>query len=173
LQKILITGASAGGHLALMTALVPDTVGFDNRCLVDDDQPWSGRMPEAPKVAAVVNWFGPTDLTGMVRDRKSYVVSWPSTSAGDVELARRVSPITYVRPGIPPVLTIQGDLDPLVPYSDAVRLHKALDGAGVPNELITVLGGKHGEFSDEQTLKAYEAVQRFLRQFKIGPENPK
>jgi dipeptidyl aminopeptidase/acylaminoacyl peptidase len=147
-----------------MTALVPDAAGFDSRCLVDDDQPWSGKIPEAPKIAAVINWFGPTDLTGMIRERRSYAVSWLSSPVDEAELAKRVSPITYVRPRTPPVLTIHGDLDQLVPYADSVRFHEALEKAGVKNELITVAGAKHGEFSDEQMLRAYAAVQRFLRQ---------
>jgi len=31
-------------------------------------------------------------------------------------LARRVSPQTYVRPDLPPILTVHGENDPLVPY---------------------------------------------------------
>jgi dipeptidyl aminopeptidase/acylaminoacyl peptidase len=49
-----------------------------------------------------------------------------------------------VRAGLPPILTIHGDADPTVPYSHGVRLHQALDRVGVPNELMTTPGGKHG-----------------------------
>jgi acetyl esterase/lipase len=173
LGKITVTGASAGGHLALMTALVPDTAGFDNQCLADDDQPWTGKIPEAPRVAAVINWFGPTDLVDMARKRRSYAVSWLNGPLGMEELAKRVSPITYIRPGVPPVLTIHGDSDPLVPYSQAVQLHDALKKAGVRNQLITVAGGKHGEFPEVELLKAYQAIQVFLQQLDLVPDTSK
>ena len=77
-------------------------------------------------------------------------------------LARRVSPLTYVRSGLPAILTIHGDADKLVPYSHAVRLHEALTKAGVRNQLLTVPGAGRGGFSDEQELKAFETVRAFL-----------
>lgn len=173
LRKIVLTGASAGVHLALMTALVPDDAGFDNRCFAEDDQPWTGKIPDAPKVAAVINWFGPTDLFDMLRERRSYAISWLYNPVGIEDLARRVSPLTYVRSGVPPVLTIHGDRDQLVPYSHAVRLHDALTKAGVRNQLITIVGGKHGEFTEAEWLKGYETVQSFLRQLGLVPDMPK
>ena len=80
------------------------------------------------------------------------------------EVARHVSPLTYVRAGLPPVLTIHGDADPIVPYNHAVRLHAALDEAGVPNQLITVPGGGHGGFSTDENIRIYAAIREFLGQ---------
>ena len=79
-----------------------------------------------------------------------------------MELARRLSPLTYVRSGLPPIITIQGDADSIAPYQDGVRLHKALDAAGVPNELLTIPGGKHGGWTRDQNLHAQEVVFAFL-----------
>ena len=67
-----------------------------------------------------------------------------------------------MRSGLPPILTIHGDADKLVPYSHAVRLHEALTKAGVRNQLLTLPGAGHGGFSDDQELKAFEAVRAFL-----------
>src|SRR5215468_1050234 len=63
---------------------------------------------------------------------------------------------------IPPIISIQGDADPTVPYSQNVRLHQALDKAGIRNELVTIPGGKHGGFSDAEMTKAYAAIRAFL-----------
>jgi dipeptidyl aminopeptidase/acylaminoacyl peptidase len=63
---------------------------------------------------------------------------------------------------LPPILTIHGDADKLVPYSHAVRLHEALTRAGVRNQLHTVAGAGHGGFTDGQELQAYETVRAFL-----------
>ena len=65
--------------------------------------------------------------------------------------------------------TIHGDADDVVPYSHAVRLQEALDKAGVPNQLFTVKGGGHGQFSDENNRKAYTAVWQFLAKYNLGP----
>jgi dipeptidyl aminopeptidase/acylaminoacyl peptidase len=43
-----------------------------------------------------------------------------------------------------------------------VRLHEALTKAGVKNELVTITGGKHGWFSDQETLAAYDKIWKFL-----------
>ena len=62
----------------------------------------------------------------------------------------------------PPILTIHGDADPIVPYDHAVRFHAALDRAGVVNQLHTVKGGSHGGFTVEQTIEAYRVIREFL-----------
>jgi dipeptidyl aminopeptidase/acylaminoacyl peptidase len=77
-------------------------------------------------------------------------------------IAKRVSPLTYVRAGLPPIISIQGDADPTVPYPQNVRLHQALDNAGVRNTFVTVPGGKHGGFTDAEMAKAYAEIRGFL-----------
>jgi dipeptidyl aminopeptidase/acylaminoacyl peptidase len=93
---------------------------------------------------------------------RGYAVSWLGSQANRQELAKQLSPLTYVRPDVPPVLTIHGDADALVPYSHAVRLHDALNKARVRNQLFTVPRGGHGDFTAEQQLKAFEAIRSFL-----------
>jgi dipeptidyl aminopeptidase/acylaminoacyl peptidase len=63
---------------------------------------------------------------------------------------------------------IQGDADPTVPYSHSARLHEALDKAGVPNQLYTVSGGKHGGFTPEQQEEIFKTIQRFLKEHQLG-----
>jgi dipeptidyl aminopeptidase/acylaminoacyl peptidase len=78
-------------------------------------------------------------------------------------LAKQLSPITYVRAGLPPIITIHGENDDVAPYNHAVRLHAALDKAGVPNRLVTIKGRKHGGFNREEMMQAYTAIREFLR----------
>ena len=163
--KVVVTGGSAGGHLALTTAMIPPSAGFENECLYEDDHGWTGAITDSrPRVAAVINWFGITDVADMLQgpNLHGYAVSWLGSLPNREDLARRVSPLTYVRPGLPPVLTVHGDADKLVPYSHAVRLHEALTKAGVRNQLVTLPGAGHGFFTDEQELKSWESVHAFL-----------
>src|SRR5258708_4926881 len=119
---------------------------------------------EEPKVAAVINWYGITDVNELLAgaNMRNFAVAWLGGMANREEIAKRVSPLTYVRAGLPPIISIQGDADPTVPYSQNVRLHQALDKAGISNELVTVPGGKHGGFSDAEMTKAYAAIRAFL-----------
>src|SRR5579863_10650500 len=62
-SKVVVTGFSAGGHLALTTAMIPDSAGFDSGCVSEDDPKWSGPWTDpTPNVAAVINWVGLTDV---------------------------------------------------------------------------------------------------------------
>ena len=165
LNRIVVTGNSAGGHLALTTGMIPASAGLENECAFDDDPNWNGGFPgPRPKVAAVINRFGITDVADLLQgpNMRGYAVNWLGGLPNRDEVARRVSPLTYVRPGLPPILTIHGDADKVVPYSHAVRLHEALTKAGVHNQLFTISGGGHGGFTAEQELKAFEAVRAFL-----------
>jgi len=157
-SRIVVSGGSAGGHLALMTGMLDPSAGFDA------PKEWTRTDPPM-KVAAIINWFGITDVKDLLAgpDRQNYAVSWLGSQSARDDLATHVSPLSYVHKGGPPVLTVHGDNDDIVPYSHALRLHKALTDAGVPNTLITVRGGKHGDFSRDEMLRDYAAIREFLK----------
>lgn len=156
-NRIVVSGGSAGGHLALMTGMLTPVAGLDRECPGSEDL----------KVAAIVDWFGITDVNDLLdgADMRAYAVAWLGSQPDREQIAKRVSPLTYVRPGLPPILMIQGDADPTVPYSHSVRLKKALDDAGVPNELLTIPGGKHGGFSGPEMGTAFAHVWAFLAKY--------
>jgi acetyl esterase/lipase len=160
--RIVITGGSAGGHLALITGMLDSTAGFDA------PRDWDQTNPVL-KVAAVINWFGITDVKDLLSgpNRQNYAVSWIGNGKDREELATRVSPLSYVRKDLPPIFTIHGTNDQLVPYSHATRLHAALDKAGVPNRLVTIPNGKHGGFTRQEMLQIYTGIKEFLTQHKI------
>lgn len=152
--RLVVSGGSAGGHLALTTAMIPASAGLDRQCPGTDEL----------KVAAVVDWYGITDVADLLEgpNMKPYAVQWLASLPNRVEIAKRVSPLTYVRSGLAPVIAIQGDADPTVPYSHSVRLKDALAKAGVDAELVTIPGGKHGGFSRAENQRAHAAIRAFL-----------
>jgi len=153
-SRIVTTGHSAGGHLSLMTGMLTPEDGLDDRCPGNEE----------PRVAAIIDWYGPTDVGDQLQgpNRQNAVVEWFGGMPSRFDVARRVSPLEYVRSDLPPILTIHGDRDVTVPHSHAVRLHEALEAAGAEHELLTIEGGAHGGFTREQTVEIFETIQRFL-----------
>ena len=160
-NKIVVSGESAGGHLALAAGMIPASTTFTSICAGGG---FTSSEMSVPKVAAIVNWYGITDLNDMLAgpNARSYAVQWVGGSADRDALAKSVSPLTYVRADLPPILSIQGDADPIVPYSQNVRLRDALTKAGVKNELFTIPGGGHGNFKADERTKAYVKIREFL-----------
>lgn len=167
MNKLVLSGESAGGHLALTTGMIPENAGFDRVCAGGG---FAGNETALPKVAAIVNWYGITDVNDLLKgsNAKSYAVQWLGSLPNRDEVAHSVSPLTYVRAGLPPILSIQGDADPIVPYSQNVRLHEALAKAGVQNELLTIPNGGHGNFKPEERTRAYQKIREFLAKNGLG-----
>lgn len=164
-SKIVLTGHSAGGHLSLITGMLPDGTPLDNRCYADAKY---GDVPM--KVAAIVNWYGISDVNDLIQgpNVKNYAVMWMGSLPNAAEVAKSVSPLTYVRAGLPPVITIHGDKDDVVPYTHATRLHDTLRKVGdVNNKLITVKGGGHGMFAQQDYATAFDEIWKFLKDNKV------
>ena len=125
------------------------------------------RIAPIPKVAGIVNWYGITDVSDLLQgpNTRGYAVEWVAKAANREEMARRVSPVTWARSDSPPIITIHGDSDPTVPYSQAIKLRDALEAVHARNELITIPGGKHGGFSPDERIRAYIAIRRFLSRY--------
>lgn len=163
--KIVVTGGSAGGHLALMCGMLDASAGFDQTTGWDP-------VAVSPKVAAIVNWYGITDVSDLLEgpNYQQYATAWFGSLPNRKELAKSVSPLTYVRKNTPPIFTVHGDADQLVPYQHAVRLHDGLKKAGVKNDFVTIPGGRHGGFSKDQTLMIHQRIRAFLKEAGIEPK---
>ena len=149
-SRFVVTGTSAGGHLALMAGMLPANSVFDRQCPIEGNDRWGSAAVPEPKVAAIVNWFGIGDVADLLDgpNARNYAREWFG-SFPNAELAKQLSPVNYVRAGLPPIITIHGENDDVAPYAHSVRLHAALDKAGVPNRLVTIRGRKHGGFNRE------------------------
>ena len=150
LDRLVISGASAGGELALLCGMAPANAGLDA------DFPGE----PLPRPAAMVSLSGITDVVELQDTPNG--VAWLPRGPERTEIARQVSPVTYVRAGLPPILTIHGDADQAVPYASAVRFHAALSKVGVPNQLFTIPGGMHGGYPAETNVRIYEVIRAFL-----------
>ncbi len=168
--RIVISGGSAGGHLALLAAYTADLPDLTPPELRGQDL----------SVRAVVAYYGPSDFKyyeprwlrkaaplifegaivppapgASLRERRAYArLQWrrlgnlPYDMFGgypqDVPDAyRQASPRTYVGPDCPPTLLIHGAHDMLVPVAGTRALAAALRAAGVPVDYLELPATEH------------------------------
>lgn len=151
-EKIVVSGGSAGGHLAAATAL------FDEVNENSDDLAVSCR-PDA-----MILLFPVIDTSKEGYGNEKIGERW-----------RELSPVHHVRPGLPPTLTFHGTGDITTPFIGARTFHEAMLAAGNRSELDINEGGKHGYLMFEEVL--YEDTMKksaaFLRSLDIiHPDKP-
>jgi len=160
-NKIVIMGGSAGGHLALMAGLLANDHRFDGNC----------KGVENIKVAAIIDKYGITDVNDWAygpRITSKSATRWLGDKAKDAEFVKSVSPINYVNKNNPPVFIVHGDADPVVPYQQSVDLHKKLQEAGVKTQFVTIPGGLHGNFPQDKNSELNKSIISFLREINVA-----
>ena len=141
-NRVAAIGDDVGAHLALMLGLL-------------------GAKPDEPaenKIQAVVNFFAPLDLRTwsissnwleaqiLVAFRKrseTLIVDLLGTADRNAPSFKDASPVTQVTTGAPPILTVHGTKDPIIPIEQPKAFHEALRQAGIKEELLIVEGAEH------------------------------
>ena len=113
-DRIGVTGGSAGGHLAQFLGVTPDVDQFEGD---------GGNLDQSSRVACVVNYFGPSDLTKSYGKSVDAAEVLPLFLGGNVEQQRRrhilASPLYWVTPEAAPTLCIHGTDDKYVAHEQA------------------------------------------------------
>ncbi|MGC4232296.1 MAG: alpha/beta hydrolase [Niabella sp.] len=153
-NKIVLMGGSAGGHLAMVAGFTGSDKKFDNNC----------QTSKPVHIAAIIDKYGVADV-GEWKSKSA--LQWLGDKAGDATFIQSVSPLYLVNRNVPPVFIVHGDADPTVPYQQSVDLKKKLDAAGVKNRFITIPGGLHGKFSKEENSMVNKEIISFLKELNI------
>ncbi|MBQ8026720.1 MAG: alpha/beta hydrolase [Clostridia bacterium] len=163
IDKMLLTGGSAGGHLSMLYAYSRDEVS-------------------AIKPAAVVSYCGPTDLSddayyfdNGLGDGKyvAQVLSWAcgykhsfATRNEAKEALWNVSPLKYVDADTVPTVINHGMVDNIVPFSNATVLRDKLDSLGIAYEFNAYPNSGHGLYEDaENVAKANELYYEYIETY--------
>jgi len=166
-ERIGAIGFSAGGHLALMLGLTGPNDGLEGDV--------AAGAPDS-RVKAVVNFFGPTDLAAKdIPDISKPLVKdfLGGTPQEKPAAAAKASPLTYVSQDDAPVLTFQGTKDPLVPFTQAIKLAEAMTSAGVAGRVELMVGAQHGWAGAELERTLGETFQFLDRYLKTGTKHAK
>ncbi len=153
-DDIVVAGASAGGHLALMVGL---SANYKNK-----------ECSEVIPPKAIINIFGITEIkqTSAFLDKtkffyaSNYVKRWIGSDENIDKISDTLSPVNLLDGIKTNVLTIHGTKDRWVPYEQATLLEKSL---GENHQLLTIDGGGHYYFSEEEDDIIRQTISSFLR----------
>ena len=135
-ERIGVFGGSAGGHLVALLGTADASAAFDTS---------GGSTNQSSRVQAVVDFFGPSDLTlGTGGGNPRLAENVFGAKSRDDEVLKRASPVTYATPDDPPFLILHGDQDKVVPLAQSERLLEVLKNVGVPASLVVVTNAGHG-----------------------------
>lgn len=149
-NRIVVGGASAGGHLALWTAIAKAPFGS-----TPEGSPTT-------KPAALVLISAPGDTTPASWDSNARLIKRFGPHIGDV------SPLQNLDAKMPLVIMFHGDADPTVPYRIAVALHDKLVATSNTCEFTTIPGGGHGIGPDWKD-KSRDMIKEFLKEQRLLP----
>jgi acetyl esterase/lipase len=142
-DRLGLTGASAGGHLATLVAVTPE-----------EGKPAASQPGQryGTEVKAVAVFFPPTDFLDWNGKPANFAVLGDLLFVGGTkghseedikEAARLISPAELVKGPVIPFLIIHGDADPLVPLQQSQKMVEVLKAGGGSAELIVKKGGGH------------------------------
>ncbi len=167
--RVALWGASAGAHLANLTATSAGAKALES--------PEAGTKTTYPPVRAVVSWFGPTDFSWMDRYFHQTGVGAADHSEEDSpesrllgrgirdvpDLVRQANPETWITPYCPPFLLQHGLPDPIVPFQHSVIFAHKIDSVAGPGKVHLDILPNAGHGGDEfASRKNIMKVQSFL-----------
>ena len=142
-ERLGLTGASAGGHLATLVAVTPEPGKPETRSRLQ-------RLSTNVKAAAVffpptdfLDWDGKPANTDLLSDLLFVGGSKGHSDEEIRERAAEISPARLVKGPTIPFLFFHGDADPLVPLQQSQKMVDTIKAAGGSAELIVKKGGGH------------------------------
>lgn len=158
---LVVTGQSAGGHLASLVALT-----------ANDPEYQPGFENADTRVSGCVSCYGVYDFTdrfgfwrndGLARLVEERVIK--ASLQENREAYEKASPMSRIHADAPPFFAVHGDLDTLVPVAEARRFCELLRSAsGAPVVYAEIPGAQHA-FEIFPSLRAelvWNGIERFL-----------
>lgn len=145
-NEMALLGTSAGAHLALLQAYKYDDI----------------------KIKAVIDFFGPTDLTAMYNKPWHSMIPYllqmltGTTPSINPKIYQQSSPVYFVNAQTAPTLILQGGHDQIVNPSQSRLLKEKLEKSGVAHEMVVYPGERHG-WQGANLKDSFDRIERFLK----------
>ncbi|MGZ3923583.1 MAG: prolyl oligopeptidase family serine peptidase [Flavisolibacter sp.] len=147
-HNFILLGASAGAHMALLQAY---------------------KYP-SPKVLAVVDFFGPTNMVDLYNfyssnsnDQVLFQLLMSGTPQSNPALYQQSSPINFVTSQSCPTIIFHGTADVVVPLSESVDLKNKMSSLGVRNQMTTYPNVGHEIWPPNIMTDVYNQMEQFLK----------
>jgi len=147
-QKFVLLGASAGAHMALLQAY----------------------KYSSPKILAVVDFFGPTDMTDLYNFHSSdpnnqllLHLLMSGTPVSNASLYAQSSPLNFITAQSSPTIIFHGSMDDVVPIKESTALKNRLSSFGVINEMTSYPNVGHEIWSENIMRDVYDKMERFIK----------
>lgn len=169
IEKVLLTGLSAGGHLSLIYAYSrADSAPVTPAAVVAQSGPADMFSDEAVDAFLYDNEMGSEEfvagLLSMLCGFKAGVEDRNLQAA--IEAHRRVSPVCYVNGNTVPTVICHAENDRIVPFCNAVALEKILSENGVEHELVVYPTSGHClEKDPECQQKTKELTALYIKKY--------
>lgn len=142
-DRIVAMGASAGGHLVALLGTTETRAGSP-----------AGLNDFSSRVNAVIDVFGPTDLTqdfthlrlgtATVQQLVDDFLGTKNAPAVMAQAKKDASPLFHITNKTAPFLSFHGTLDTIVPVAQSRTMHAALEKAGIPSTYVELPAEGHG-----------------------------
>ena len=148
-KQLVLIGASAGAHLALLHSYKHNTNNSN--------------------IKAVVSLFGPTELVSLYNNAPNPNIPvlltgvTGGTPASKATIYQQSSPYNFVTAQSSPTLLFHGGNDPLVPVSQSTQLKDKLAANGVVNQYIFYPSEGHG-WTGPNLTDTFNKIEVFLKQ---------
>jgi acetyl esterase/lipase len=146
-DKIVLLGASAGAHMAMLQAYKNTT----------------------PKIKAVIDYFGPIDMVSLYNmttvpgGQFGLQILLGGSPTSNPSSYQQSSPGNFIDAQDPPTIIFHGLADDVVDVSQSVTLQQKLQAAGIVNEFYTYPGMIHNIWPDAVMTQTFDKAEAFVK----------
>jgi dipeptidyl aminopeptidase/acylaminoacyl peptidase len=150
-SRVMVTGASYGGNVALVTA-----------------------VKYSERIRCAVDIYGPSNLVTFLERTASYRQDLRRVEYGDErdqhirEFLEKLAPLNKAASITKPLFVIQGENDPIVPRSESDQIVNAVQKNGIPVWYFVMKGEGHGITKKSNSDYFFYATVMFIKRFLLN-----
>lgn len=174
MSKVILMGESSGAQLAVLAGITANTNAFK--------KPEFGQFPTASeKVQGIIAMYGPYRVDQFPEQFAATKIKPKYTETGTAEsfegqllgqktpkdvpdLVKKIDPVNYFTPQMPPILGMAGTADQVVPYQQTINLIESAQLViGTEKAQLHLVDGAHHGVDDFMDATNYQLKLQFIQ----------